>query len=95
MLVMDPPSPPKVHRARPFLTAEDLCVGCIVWLPDVMETSYVRPLGLNGRALNIEGYYHPVVILGITPQPMPSDISEIEICFAIVQSYFSIASTIG
>jgi hypothetical protein len=83
-----------VHPTRAILRAEDVCVGCIVWLPDMMETSYVRPFRQSDKVLNVEGYYHPAVILGIRPRPAPGHINDLEICFALVYHDFSIFRTI-
>lgn len=66
------------------MRAADVCVGCIVWLPDMVEASHVKPFRLTDKALKIEGYYHPVVILGITPQHGPTRTNDLKVCFAIV-----------
>ncbi|TGO58266.1 hypothetical protein BELL_1301g00010 [Botrytis elliptica] len=65
-------SPPRETHSgvgiRPSLKKNDLCVGCIVWLPSKLESDgeLVCNRGkscCNGRCLDDEGYNHPVVIL--------------------------------
>ncbi|KAF7898638.1 hypothetical protein EAF00_005084 [Botryotinia globosa] len=65
-------SPPRETHSgvgiRPNLKKNDICVGCIVWLPSKLESDgdLVCNRGktcCNGRCLNHEGYNHPVVIL--------------------------------
>lgn len=54
------------------------------------ETSYVRPFRQSDEALHPEGYYHPVVILGIIPRPAPGHLGDLNIYFAVVYRDFSI-----
>ncbi|TGO23535.1 hypothetical protein BPAE_0129g00190 [Botrytis paeoniae] len=65
-------SPPRETHSgagiRSNLKKNDICVGCIVWLPSKLESDgdLVCNRGkscCNGRCLNDEGYNHPVVIL--------------------------------
>ncbi|KAF7920789.1 uncharacterized protein EAE98_008818 [Botrytis deweyae] len=65
-------SPPRETHSgagiRPSLKKNDICVGCIVWLPSKLESDgdLVCNRGkscCNGRCLDDEGYNHPVVIL--------------------------------
>jgi hypothetical protein len=74
----------QVHTTRSFLKADEVCVGCVVWLPDKIETSHVGLFGQSDEVLNAEGYYHPAVILGIRPRPASKHISDLEICIALV-----------
>ncbi|TGO51854.1 hypothetical protein BCON_0153g00210 [Botryotinia convoluta] len=75
-------SPPRETHSgvgiRLSLKKNDICVGCIVWLPSKLESDgdLVCNRGkscCNGRCLDDEGYNHPVVILehedGLTSKP--------------------------
>lgn len=73
-------SPPRETKSgnsiRPSLKKNDLCVGCIVWLPAKLESdgALVCSRGktcCNGKKLNDEGYNHPVVILGYDGTTVP------------------------
>jgi len=75
----------QAHSGRTALKPDEICVGCVAWLPDLMETSYVRPFRQSDEALQQAGYYHPVVILGIKPQPAPGHLGDLDICFAMVR----------
>ncbi|KAF7954608.1 hypothetical protein EAE96_005727 [Botrytis aclada] len=65
-------SPPRETHSgggiRPDLRKNDICIGCIVWLPSKLESdgdlvcNRGKPC-CNGTCLNDEGYNHPVVIL--------------------------------
>lgn len=69
LLGRPPPPPHDTQAQRPKLRPEDICVGCIVWLPqkDVNEGGMkCRKDGCcQNSELEEKGYNHPVVVLEI------------------------------
>jgi hypothetical protein len=60
--------PPKAcsNANRSILRPEDVCVGCILWLPERSENSIDIQCSRTGEVLEKDGYDHPVVVLGVT-----------------------------
>src|ERR1700726_3628060 len=88
-------SSPQSHTRRAPLRAEEVCVGCVVWLPDKYETSHVGIMGRSDVVLNREGYYHPAIIVAIRRPPTPRHTGDLQICFALVNCDFSIIIATG
>jgi hypothetical protein len=59
--------PSEVQNNRASLRAGDICVGCIVWLPEqLLNDQSLQCIQSNcGEVLDVRGYNHPVVVLSI------------------------------
>ncbi|KAH6700618.1 hypothetical protein BKA61DRAFT_529714 [Leptodontidium sp. MPI-SDFR-AT-0119] len=85
------PPPNDSQAYRPPLRSEDICVGCIVWLP-IKENHgpsiKCRKDGCCGNEeLKDEGYNHPVVVLKIKQKKRSKVCGDLVLTIAIMTSF--------
>ncbi|KAH6662055.1 hypothetical protein B0J14DRAFT_707881 [Halenospora varia] len=83
--------PPGARRERLILSARDLCVGCIVWLPErnIQQISIKcdKSICCGQSELGDGGYDHPVVVLSIKQRHGSTTIGDLKCSVACVTSF--------
>jgi hypothetical protein len=79
-------SPPEDQGNRICLKADDVCVGCIVWLPEQVPNSQMLQCvkGSCSEVLDRGGYNHPVVVLSVRQNGTSKAIGDLIVTIALV-----------
>lgn len=78
----DPPLQQSLDN-RAALRSEDVCVGCIAWLPSYPIINQVLKCKNTSEILGKEGYDHPVVVLSV--EEVTSNMKDdLTVCIALV-----------
>ena len=70
---------------RVALRPEDVCVGCIAWLPSYLTVNQVLKCKNTGEALEETGYDHPVVVLSVEQGVTPNMRGDLTVSIAMVR----------
>jgi hypothetical protein len=85
-------SPPKTSTSRPTTNRSvvrpgDVCVGCILWLPERPDNSADIYCSKTGQVLGPNGYDHPVVVTGVKQKSGSRQEGDLVITIAMVSQY--------